>query len=352
MPSALLPSLLAVLALASNASPSPAPQKAIQASTDVTFVEIPVHVATRDGRPFRGLTKADFELYDDGKPVTGWDLEVIDLEDFGRKVLAPDTQLPPAAQRHFFFLFDLTFAQPLNVVRARKAAVGFVLNSMKNGDLGAVATVDVERGMKLVLSFTADRDQLAAALSMLALPTTTSPTADPLSLIIVDPTTGTMGDAEMADILSNLVKMNEKTFDAYSQGRVQAMAKEMEALARTLGSIRGRKTVVYFSEGFDSKLLSGVTGEMSGRTEGDHIVFGRHWMVDHEARYGRSELRMALDEMFQVFKRSDCAIYSVDISGLAAQASASVEGITSADRGASNARLGSRGQGRDSLYAL
>ncbi|MGZ6987764.1 MAG: hypothetical protein ACXVH0_02270, partial [Thermoanaerobaculia bacterium] len=171
MPSVLLPSLLAVLALASNASESPAPRKAIQSSTDVTIVEIPVYVATRDGRPFRGLTKADFELYDDGRPVTNWDLEVIDLEDFGRKVLTPDAQLPPAAQRHFFFLFDLTFAQPLNVVRARKAAVDFVLNSMKNGDLGAVGTIDVERGMKLVLSFTADRDQLAAALSTLALPT-------------------------------------------------------------------------------------------------------------------------------------------------------------------------------------
>jgi hypothetical protein len=75
-------------------------------------------------------------------------------------------------------------------------------------------------------------------------------------------------------------------------------------------------------------------------------------MVDDETRYGRSELRMALDEMFQVFKRSDCAIYSVDISGLAPQASASVEGMTSADRGASNARLGGRGRGHDSLYAL
>jgi VWFA-related protein len=366
MPSILFAALLAVLALASDASPSPAPRKAIEASTDVTFVEIPVHVATKDGRPFRGLTKTDFELYDDGKPVTGWDLDVIDLEDFARKVLTPDVQLPPAAQRHFFFLFDLTFAQPLNVVRARKAAIDFALNSMKNGDLGAVATIDAQRGLKLVLSFTADRDQLAAGLATLALPTTISALADPLNLTLIDPSIGSSGatgdltsasgrltamDAEMADQLAAFAKLEEKSFDFYAQGRIQAMAKEMETLARTLGSIRGRKTIVYFSEGFDSKLLSGITGEMSGRTEGDHIVFGEHWMVDHESKYGNSELRMALDEMFRVFKRSDCAIYSVDISGLAAQASATAEGSTSADRSAS-ARLGSRGRGHDSLYAL
>jgi VWFA-related protein len=370
MPSFLLSCLLAALALAGTAGPqSKAPQDpsaTFQASADVTIVEIPVHVSSRDARPLRGLTKADFELYDEGKLVTGWDLDVIDLEDFSRKVLTPDVQLPPAAQRHFFFLFDLTFAQPLNVVKARQAAIGFVLNSMKNGDLGAVATVDVERGVKLVLSFTADRDQLAAALSSLSLPTGLSPTADPLNLTIVDPSSmssflggqtatggrAAMADAEAADLLSALAKMSEKTFDSYSQGRVQAMAKEMEALARTLNSIRGRKTVVYFSEGFDSKLLSGVTGEMSGRTEADQVISGEHWKIDNESRFGRSELRMVLDEMFQVFKKSDCALYSVDISGLAGQASSSVEGATSSDRSSSTARLGSRGRGRDSLYLL
>jgi hypothetical protein len=159
MPSFLLSALPALLALASTVPPSSAPQdsRSIQASSDVTIVEIPVHVTTKNSHPFRGLTKADFELYDDGKPVTGWDLDVIDLEDFGRKALAPDIQLPPAAQRHFFFLFDLTFAQPVNVVKARRAAVDFVQNSMKNGDLGAVATIDSRKGVKLVLSFTADR---------------------------------------------------------------------------------------------------------------------------------------------------------------------------------------------------
>jgi VWFA-related protein len=338
----------------------------VRTSADVTIVEIPVYVAGNNGRPVRGLKKEDFGLFDDGKKASDWDLEVIDLEDFGRQTVTPGVPLPPAAQRHFFFLFDLTFAQPINIAKARHAAVAFVQNTMKNGDLGAVATIDVEKGLRLVLSFTQDRDQLAAALSTLALPKVISPTSDPLALTVFDPSSlatvpGTgpaglggeaIGDAEWADILSTYAQRQESNFDAYVTGRVLALAKELAGLARMLNSIHGRKNIIYFSEGFDSKLLSGITGEVSGRVEGDQIVSGQTWKVSSENRYGRSELRMALDEMFQIFKRTDNVIYPLDVSGLAAQAASSVEGLTSTDRGASMARLGSRGRGQDSLYAF
>lgn len=362
----LLAALLPALALAQTPAASPARKGAVTTSTDVTIVEIPVYVAGKDGRPVRGLTKADFELFDEGKRVTGWDLEVIDLEDFSRQTVAQDIPLPPAAQRHFFFLFDLTFAQAINVAKARHAAVDFVQNTMKNGDLGAVATIDVEKGLKIVLSFTPDRDQLAAALSTLALPNLISPTSDPLALTIFDASTNAavagiglsggggasrgQGDAEWADILSTFTQMNQRSFDSYAAGKVLAISKELAGLARMLNSIHGRKNVVFFSEGPDAKLLSGVTGESSGQTEADNIVFGLHWKVDTDVTYGRSDLRTGLDEMFQVFKRTDCVIYAVDISGLAPQAPASVEGTSSTDRAASNSRLGSRGRGRDSLY--
>ncbi len=359
---ALLPGLIG----AQTPSGSPDRKGAVQTSADITVVEIPVYVAGSDGRPVRGLTKADFELFDEGKRVTGWDLEVIDLEDFSRQTVTPDVPLPPAAQRHFFFLFDLTFAQAINVAKARHAAVDFVQNTMKNGDLGAVATIDVEKGLKLVLAFTPDRDQLAVALSTLALPNVISPTSDPLALTIFDPSVNSaatgvdfgasqgtgqsLRDTEWADILSTFAKRNAKNDDAYVAGKIAAISKELSGLARMLSSVHGRKNVVYFSEGPDAKLVSGMTGPMSGRTEGDNIVSGAHWNVDPEDKFGRTDLRMALDEMFQIFKRSDCVIYPVDIAGLAPQASASVEGTSSTDRSASTSRLGSRGRGQDSLY--
>jgi len=118
----LLPLALPAAAAAPAADRDVSLRGAVTASTDVTVVEVPVYVSGKGARPVRGLKKDDFELYDGGKRVTGWDLEVIDLEDFARQTVTPDIPLPPAAQRHFFFLFDLTFAQPINVARARHAA--------------------------------------------------------------------------------------------------------------------------------------------------------------------------------------------------------------------------------------
>jgi VWFA-related protein len=333
----------------------------VRASTDVTLVEVPVWVAGKDGHPMRGLTKDDFELFDDGKRVQTWDLEVIDLADFARRTVTPDVPLPPAAQRHFLFLFDLSFSQPIKIARARSAAIDFVRSGMKNGDLGAVATVDVEKGLKLVLSFTTDRDQLAAAVSTLGIPSLTQPTADPLSLVIYNPAPGvgthvgqfgaqSTAEYEFADTLAAFVQMQEEVFDTYVQGRIRSLSRFLSDLARTLNSVRGRKNVIYFSEGFDSKLLSGVTGANAGEEEASRIISGQYWRVDPEGRYGRSEVRQALEKMFEIFRKTDCVIHTVDVSGLVTGTTA--EGLSSVDTETATARLGSRGRGRDALYAL
>ncbi len=333
----------------------------VTASADVTLVEVPVYVVGKDGRPVRGLTKDDFELFDEGKPVAVWDLDVIDLADFGRQTVTPDVPLPPAARRHFFFLFDLTFSRPLDVARARTAARQFVQNGMKNGDLGAVATVDVEKGLKLVLSFTSDRDQLDAALATLGLPSLTSPTADPLALTIFNPSLAAVvvgergalrssSDAEFADTLNTFKQMEEKIHDTYVQGRIRSFATSLITLARTLNSVHGRKNVIFFSEGFDQKLLSGITGPEAGREMGDYLVSGQYWRVESEDRYGRNEVRRNLDEMLDVFRRTDCVLHAVDVSGLRVLGGG-VEAETASDGGPA-ARLGSRGRGRDSLYFM
>lgn len=346
--------------------PTPPTPRPVTAAADVTLVEVPVHVSGPDGAPFRGLTKDDFELTDDGRKVDLETMEVIDLEDFARPLASPtEMPLPPAARRHFFLLFDLTFSAPIQLSRARTAARDFVLNGMKNGDLGAVATFDVERGLKLVLSFTPDRDQLAAAVETLGLPTLLSAAADPLALTVYQPsfTQGTLGvgmspdraggrigDAEVADALASQSKLQQKVFDTYQQGRIRQMARSLGDLARTLASVRGRKHVLYFSEGFDSKLLSGVTGPESGRQEGDRIVSGELWRVEPEDRYGRNEVKLHLEEMFELFRRADASIQAVDVAGLA-PAGSSVEAVTSGDQGPAG-RLGSRGRGQDSLFLM
>ena len=85
-------------------------------STQVVVVEVPVQVV-RDGEPVRGLTAADFEVFDGRKkmPITGF--EILDLTTTAAAPQAGQGQEPPpiTARRHFLVLFDLSAAGPIEI---------------------------------------------------------------------------------------------------------------------------------------------------------------------------------------------------------------------------------------------
>lgn len=338
------------------------PPTGTSATAEVTLVEVPVHVTDSNGRPVRGLTRDDFELSDDGERVELTSVEAVDLEDFAKDPNAPrDIPLPPAARRSFFLLFDLSFSSPSKMVTARSAAKQFVLEGMKNGDFVGVATYDVERGMKLVLSFTADRDQAAHAVETLGLPSLTQPTADPLALTIFNSngssgstageTQSRLGDSEAAEVLQAISALSRKSFDSYQRGRIVASIKAMEDLARSLNSVRGRKHIIYFSEGFDSQLLVGSSGgAASSVVQGDQVAHGEIWKIDNDSRFGSTDLKVKLQDMLTIFNRADCVIHAVDVSGLVDRTS-DVRAGAPGDTGPA-AREGGRGRGQESLFLL
>jgi hypothetical protein len=56
--------LVGVLALPLLAAASPAAPPRFEETTQVVAVEVPVNVVDREGHPVRGLTAADFEVFD------------------------------------------------------------------------------------------------------------------------------------------------------------------------------------------------------------------------------------------------------------------------------------------------
>src|SRR5215210_116557 len=147
-------------------------------TTEVTAVQIPVQVIA-DGKPVRGLTAADFTVYEGRRQraVTGFD--AVDLQ-----TLPPDAEIPGAARRWFLLVFDLAFSEPNGIDRGREAAIG-MLDVLHPSDLVAVATYR-RSGVDLVLGFTSDRGQIAAALNSLGLPELIDRSGDPLKTIIVE----------------------------------------------------------------------------------------------------------------------------------------------------------------------
>ena len=301
----------------------------VRESAEVVLVEVPVRVVDRDGKPIRNLTAADFELSDNGRKQTIVGFDAIDLAQ-KRVESVPGNTVPPAARRHFLILFDFSFAQPKSVLSARRAAKEFVLSGLGDRDFGAVATFSVERGMRLLVTFTQDRVQLARAIDTLGIVEPQNLETDPLAFLydvmaaygggrpggvgIQDALRNReMQSAGLLETLQTLASLTRARLDQYQRARIMRLTDSLDRLAQALDTVQGRKDVIYLSEGFESRLL---VGAKETEQEHDWILTGEQWKVDADKRFGNSHLQTQVDAMAEIFRRTDCVIHAVDIAGL------------------------------------
>jgi VWFA-related protein len=303
----------------------------------VVSVELPVNAIDRDGKPVRGLTRDDFEVWDGNERQTISSFEVVDLAllDAERTAAGPASvqrlpELDSGARRHFMFLFDLSFSSPTAVLRARLAARDFLLNKLHPSDLAAVATYSIETGPKLVVTFTPDRAQLARAIDTLGLRRGLQvDRADPLHFIIeggFNPSGANSGQADsnrtprdqaLFEQLQGISLLAERTERAYEVSRITSYTRALSAMAKAFNSVQGRKQIVLFSEGFDSRLLVGRdTLDADNELDNQNIANGSMYLVDNDARFGHTGLQNEVNRMLEEFRRADCMIQAVDIGGL------------------------------------
>src|SRR3954453_131739 len=86
---------------------------------NVHVIELPVTVLDTSGNPVRGLTSANFTLYDEKKkqPITSFD--AIDFAaDASNPPATATAPMNPAARRSLVLLFDLGFTSPRSMSRA------------------------------------------------------------------------------------------------------------------------------------------------------------------------------------------------------------------------------------------
>lgn len=301
---------------------------AVRETSRVTVVEVPVQVVGRDGKPVKGLGVSDFELEVDGRPQQIHSVDVVSLNR-NTPVLGP-AGLPSAARRHFLFLFDFTFATPNEIARSRDAAIRFVEGGMSPDDFAGVATVSAESGLTLDLTFTPDRRQIVAALRRVGLPALIDRVRDPLAFafalpgdpnLVVSEAYSSKTLAVDAQSTQKIVAaMGQRVADDYMVTRVVRHLSDMGNLARALDMVDGRKTVLYFSEGFDNRLIFGsVTHEKSmeqAAADNDALFSGAAWSIDYDRRYANSPMSKQLSDTAELLRRSDCVVYPLDIAGL------------------------------------
>jgi VWFA-related protein len=325
--------LAVLLAAASPAQVQKDSKSAVQATATATVIEVPVNVIGKDGKPLPGLTAADFELYDNGKKqrITGF--EAVDLQKPTTDAANPFPEAPPpAARRRWLLVFDLSYSNSTALIRAREGARSIVDKDMAPTDLVGVATLSVESGWKLLENFTSDRAQLANAIDTLGVLKTSVRTHDPLAFAFVPPTQGGVNmlgggkaSGALLENLQDLQRLQLRVSDDQERGRVSQQLGSLGKMAQLLDSVRGRKYVLLFSEGFESRLMTGNAGQFAKPlgetsstqdTSAENSVHGQIWKIDSDTRFGSSATRGFLESAMSVFRRSDVVLNTVDISGL------------------------------------
>jgi VWFA-related protein len=298
----------------------------VRETIDVHLVEVPVTVVDRLGNPVRGLTAANFEVLDRGARQTISNFDAIDLASESSRTLSP---LNPAARRNWVLLFDLSFSSPIGRKKSQEAARNFIARGMGRRDLAAVATIDVDRGLRIITSLTTDRNLLAAAIANLH----TFVSADPLRIASTTATESSSNDQSMqaqaaaesddprAEGNPDIARGDRIQNDEYNRARVERELQHLADLGRTLRVLPGRKQVILFSEGFDPRLVRGRDARASTEEQADlqQSISGNIWRIDSIARYGSSMTQTLLEAMAKSLRDSDVVLNAVDIQGVRTQ---------------------------------
>jgi VWFA-related protein len=264
------------------------------------LISIDVVVRDRNGNVVRGLTQADFELREDGRPqqLETFTFQEISeqpvaaaagatalLDGVAAKMAAPAKSGAPAAseapspitaealagRRLIVLLFDTSSMQPEDVQRAVDSARRFVKDQMNAADLVAVATVS--SSLDVLTDFSGERERVDGALGRLAYSDGTATGAPAASTTATDEAAAAAEEAASTEV-SDLDMFNNDV-------RLRAL----RTLAETLAPIEQKKAIVYFSAGM----------QRSGQ---DNLV----------------ELRAAINASV----RAHVAIYPIDVRGLQA----------------------------------
>jgi len=301
----------------------------LKETVNVNVIEVPVSVVDSSGNPVRGLTAANFEVFDGGKKRV---ITSFDKIDFGSTETAPSSISPlnPAARRSFLLLFDLGFSSPKSLARAQDAARNFVKTAVQPRDLVGVGTIDNDHGFRLQTAFTTDRELVESVIAdpagfhgndplQIANKTFVADLTNGDSVKTPQQASGNAGIAlsELAERQQQMTRSNEQ----YVRARVEKQVDYLGQLAKTLRAVPGRKQVILLSEGFDAKYLQGrdARDTEGANRDTEAVTSGQYYRVDSDARYGSASSLSLLDRMAQAFHASDVVLHAISIQGVRVQ---------------------------------
>ena len=234
----------------------------LQEEAGVSIIEVPVYVTSHDGKPVSDLKAENFTLYEDGKKK---DLVFAQLMGTGSVGSLPNGIVE--SRGHFILFFDLTFNQLGGLKRARDAAMQFINEQLPPGESVSVFSFALTDGVKMLLNFTTDRHKVLEAVDSLSFTKARDFLADSAGLVpkpnfLQEPNSSNLAQSmALEDENSLVIRMGIKQMDTMAyRSLVKEYLTQVRDFARSLDVLDGRKYVIFFSAGFDTKVIGGQKG--------------------------------------------------------------------------------------------
>ncbi len=263
--------ILVLIAFTAGAQTAPEPPTATL-RTSVRLVQVNVVARDKKGQPVTDLKKEDFVVKDNGKvrPLSSFSLDIATTT---TRTQQAATQLPVGV---FTNRLEETTPKAVTIIlvdalntpfQDRASSRTQVLKAIKGIDPDSrVALLSLGTELRVIHDFTTDTRSLLDALNKLG--TQQSPMGGPSDLGM-----GTASD-DVTSLNSFTSGADDKFADYQMQIRVAQTASAMEAIAKRLTGVPGRKNLVWISNafpistGFDT---SSGSGAMTGMLYSDEV---------------------------------------------------------------------------------
>ncbi|MEA2343252.1 MAG: hypothetical protein QOF63_1421 [Thermoanaerobaculia bacterium] len=233
---------------AQQKNPPAAETPKLSESIDVRVIGIDVVVTDKKGNPVTGLTKDDFQIFENGKEKTISNFYEIEGKTATQAVVVPTPGVPAPPKeeineqlrRRIILYIDNLSLAPFNRNRVFKQMKEFVKDVMRPGDEAMVATYN--RSLKVRAPFTRDAIQIQQTLDAIA----------------GESALGTTNRSEFKDVTSRIndaetyedATATARAYAASVQHDLRQSVESISGLLSTLAGVEGKKILVLTTEGF------------------------------------------------------------------------------------------------------
>lgn len=324
--------LLALPALLGAQAPQAEPPPVFVERIDVDVINVEVFVTDGQGRPVTGLTRDDFEIRHDGRPVEisnfftvsrrdRLEMELARTADEGAAAAAgaataPATDLPEDQRLNLLVYVDHFHLRPQNRTRVLDTLGGFLEDRLFQGD--RVMIVGYDGQLDVVQPFTRDVADISTALGRIS----------------TVKTHGQYFDAERRRVLDNvrtaaleLPEPDPQLADGYVRAFIHEQRTELQRsmtalsqMVRSLAGLPGRKALLYVSDGVPQRPGEDVYLYMS-EVFGGAVIQGTSGKISDYVDTFNSTLLADQNHLFDDITRHANAhqvtLYTLDARGAA-----------------------------------